>query len=58
MAKAKFYKKGTIRNRSNGTSFSTKADLYEIENNKLINVDNIDDLQNKLEFLNTNQKIY
>jgi hypothetical protein len=29
--KRKYYPKGTIRERSNGTTFETKADLYEID---------------------------
>jgi hypothetical protein len=33
---AKFYKKGTIRERTNNTSFELKADTYEIENDDLI----------------------
>ena len=33
---AKFYEKGTIRERTNGTAFELKADTYEIENEDLI----------------------
>jgi hypothetical protein len=33
---AKFYEKGTIRQRTNNTSFELKADTYEIENEDLI----------------------
>jgi hypothetical protein len=33
---AKFYEKGTIRERTNNTSFELKADTYEIENDDLI----------------------
>ena len=33
---AKFYEKGTIRERTNSTSFELKADTYEIENDDLI----------------------
>ena len=33
---AKFYEKGTIRERTNGTTFELKADTYEIENEDLI----------------------
>ena len=36
--KCKFYKKGTKRYRDDGTFFPTKADLYEIENSKLISI--------------------
>ncbi len=36
--KSMFYKKGTIRKRSNGTSFKMKADTYEIKNNQLNNI--------------------
>ena len=35
LKQASFYKKGTIRTRSDNTSFETKADLYELENKKL-----------------------
>lgn len=42
---AKFYEKGTIRQRTNNTSFELKADTYEIENEDLIhNVYNWNDL--------------
>jgi hypothetical protein len=33
---AKLYEKGTLRERSNGTTFELKADTYEIENEDLI----------------------
>jgi hypothetical protein len=33
---AKFYEKGTIRERTNNTTFELKADTYEIENEDLI----------------------
>jgi hypothetical protein len=33
--KASFYPAGTIRTRSDGTTFSARADLYEIENRDL-----------------------
>ena len=33
---AKFYEKGTIRERTNNTSFELKADTYEIQNEDLI----------------------
>ena len=33
---AKFYEKGTIRERTNSTSFELKADTYEIQNEDLI----------------------
>ncbi len=36
--KSMFYKKGTIRKRSNGTSFKMKADTYEIKNYQLNNI--------------------
>jgi len=35
LKQASFYKKGTVRTRSDNTSFETKADLYELENKKL-----------------------
>jgi len=33
-----FYKKGSIRQRSNGTSFKMKTNTYEIKNNQLNNI--------------------
>lgn len=42
--KANFYPIGTIRHRSDNTSFATKADLYELENNKLNHINNMEDL--------------
>jgi len=42
--KAKFYKEGEVRTRSNNTQFITKADLYEIENKDLHSIDNYKDL--------------
>jgi hypothetical protein len=46
---AKFYKKGTIRERTNGTTFELKADTYEIENEDLIHkVYNWSDLFNSI----------
>ncbi len=47
--KAKFYPKGTVRKRSDGSSFKTFTDLFEIENNKLNNVDSFDDLKKQLD---------
>lgn len=35
LKQASFYEKGTVRTRSDNTSFETKADLYELENKKL-----------------------
>ena len=46
--RAKLYKKGTKRYRSDGTYFWTKADLYEIENTELNQVISLDDLKNQL----------
>ena len=46
--KASFYPKGTIRRRSDGTTFSTFADLYEIQNTELYDVFSIQDLFNKI----------
>ena len=43
--KAKFYKEGELRNRFDGTSFKSKADLYEIENKDLLEVSSIRDLK-------------
>ena len=43
-----FYPKGTERTRTNGTSFKTFADLYEIDNTSLIDVIDIDELKNNI----------
>lgn len=37
LQKANFYLKGTVRTRSDNTTFETKADLYEIKNTDLHN---------------------
>ena len=42
--KASLYKKDSLRQRTDGTSFKTKADLFEIENFKLNQTKSIDDL--------------
>tara|TARA_Y100000401_G_scaffold66902_1_gene53488 strand:- start:182 stop:715 length:534 start_codon:yes stop_codon:yes gene_type:complete len=46
LKKASFFDKGTVRERSNGTSFRTGAPLYELENNKLNPINDIQDLKN------------
>ena len=46
--KADFFPKGSTRIRSDGTSFKTFADLYEIANKDLIDVDSIEELKNCL----------
>lgn len=46
--RAKFYPKGTVRTRSNTTTFNTKADLYEIRNDALNDVTNFEDLKQQL----------
>ncbi len=48
LQKASFFPKGTKRYRSDGTFFETKADLYEIENSKLYDVNSIDELKDCL----------
>jgi hypothetical protein len=45
---ASFYPNGSIRTRTDGTTFETKADLYEIANDKLNPVNSIEDLQDSL----------
>ena len=40
-----FYREGDIRTRSNGTTFVTKADLYEIENKDLFPVNSLNDIK-------------
>ena len=46
--KRKFYPKGEVRQRSNGTTFETKADLYEIDVIDLNDVIDILDLKKQL----------
>ena len=45
LEKAHFFPKGSTRTRSDGTTFETFADLYEIANKDLVNVDSIDELK-------------
>ena len=45
LERAKFFKKGTKRFRSDKTWFRTKADLYEIANNNLNDVNSLEDLK-------------
>lgn len=41
----KYFPKGTARSRFDGTSFKTFADLYEIDNHQLFDVNSIDELK-------------
>jgi len=43
--RAQFFKKGTTRTRSDGSTFQTFTDLYEIANNALNNVDTVEELK-------------
>jgi hypothetical protein len=45
LKKAHFFPKGSTRTRSYGTTFETFADLYEIANKDLVNVDSINELK-------------
>lgn len=45
LKKAQFFPKGSTRTRSDGTTFKTFADLYEIANKDLVNVDSFDELK-------------
>ncbi len=47
--KAKFFKKGTKRYRSDKTWFKTKADLYEIPNKNLHKIKSPNDLKSQLQ---------
>ncbi|NOX86724.1 MAG: hypothetical protein GXO86_12300, partial [Chlorobi bacterium] len=49
LKRASFYEKGSIRKRSDGTTFETFADLYEIENRKLNDVSSFNDLTKQLD---------
>lgn len=46
--KRRYYPKGTERKRFDGTTFETFADLYEIDNKDLNQVNNIDELKQQL----------
>ena len=46
--KRKYYPKGTERKRFDGTTFKTFADLFEIDNNELNQVNNIEELKQQL----------
>ncbi|WP_104735183.1 hypothetical protein [Hanstruepera ponticola] len=48
VVKRRFYPKGSIRTRFDKTTFTTFADLYEIDNKDLNNVNSITDLKNQL----------
>lgn len=50
--KRKFYPKGSIRERSNQTTFTTFADLYEIDNNQLNAISSVEDLKEQLNHFN------
>ena len=43
-----FYPKGSVRKRSDQTTFTTFADLYEIDNNQLHPISSVDDLKEQL----------
>ena len=43
---ANFYNVGDIRTRDDGTTFTTRAPLFEIENSKLNPIDSLEDLKN------------
>jgi len=49
LKRAAFFKKGSVRKRSDGSTFKTFADLYEIENRKLFDVSTFSDLTNQLD---------
>lgn len=45
LKKASFFDKGSERKRTDGTSFITKAPLYEIENKQLNQINSVDDIK-------------
>lgn len=51
IVKRTFYPKGSKRTRSDGSSFSTFSDLFEIDNSQLNDVKSIEDLKKQLNFL-------
>ncbi len=56
--KARFYKKGTKRFRSDRSWFRTKADLYEIPTNKLNQIKSPRELKDRLKDYAANARIY
>jgi len=46
LKKASFFDKGSERKRTDGTTFITQAPLYEIENNKLNQINSVEDIKN------------
>ena len=48
LKKASFYEKGAIRTRDDGTSFASKAPLYEIKQEDLIQIKNKQDMLEKV----------
>ncbi len=48
LQRANFFKKGVLRQRSNGTSFSTKAPFYEIEQTRLNELEKVKDIFDKI----------
>lgn len=51
VSKRRLYPKGSIRTRSNGTTFNTFADLFEIDNTNLNDVKNFEELKQQLKFV-------
>ena len=49
--KRRFYKKGSLRTRSDGSTFKTFSDLYEIDNSDLNKVNSVKELKQKLMLL-------
>ena len=43
--KASFFDRGTVRTRSDGSTFETKAPLYEIQNKELNEINSVEDLK-------------
>lgn len=54
LEKASFFPKGSMRTRSDGSTFRTFADLYEIENGELNDVDSFEQLKEELNSLSLN----
>ena len=50
--KRRFYPKGSIRERFDGTTFTTFSDLYEIDNHQLNEINSIAELKKELSSLN------
>lgn len=54
----KFYAKGSLRTRNDGTNFETFSDLYEIDNTDLNQVNSLEELKIQLDAFHLGQKFH